>query len=216
MIADDRLDTLPPPWRLALAYAPASARSFWLSFMALDVRLAGVVRGAREPMLGQMKLAWWRDRFNADPQSWPQGEPLLTSLRDWGEEARGLVALVDGWETMLGEWGDGSGPVEALTQGRVAGIEALAKVLGVPDGEGLATMARGWAAMDLVSHLGDPQERAEAIASFGELDWRRRHLPRAMRPLTVLHGLARRESRGKEGSSPMALLHAIRLGILGI
>ncbi|MDE1914517.1 MAG: hypothetical protein KGJ57_03540 [Sphingomonadales bacterium] len=216
MIADDRLDTLPPPWRLALAYAPAAARPFWLSFLALDVRLAGVVRGAREPLLGQMKLAWWRDRFNADPDSWPKGEPLLSSLRAWDSAVGGLVALVDGWEAMLGEWGDGSGPVEALTQGRVEGVKALAGVLGAPGDDGLAAMARGWAAMDLVSHLGDPAERAEAAASFGEIDWRRYPLPRRMRPLTVLHGLARRASLGKDASSPMALLHAIRLGILGI
>jgi phytoene synthase len=54
----------------------------------LDVRLAGVVRGAREPMLGQLKLAWWRDRLGGDPESWPKGEPLLASLKAWGAEAR--------------------------------------------------------------------------------------------------------------------------------
>jgi 15-cis-phytoene synthase len=215
MIADDRLDTLPPTWRLALAYAPAAARPFWLSLLALDVRLAGVVRQAREPMLGQMKLAWWRDRLGGDPEGWPKGEPLLSSLRAWGDQAGGLIPLVDGWETLLGEWEDGAGPAEALTQGRIAAVEALARVLGLAPGAGVAAMARGWAAMDLASHLGDPGERADAMARLADLDWRRHRLPRGLRPLIVLHGLARRERQGGDPSSPMALAHAIRLGIFG-
>lgn len=214
MIADDRLDTLPPPWRLALAYAPAAARPVWLSFLALDVRLAGVVRGAREPMLGQLKLAWWRDRLGGDPESWPKGEPLLASLRAWGGEAKGLIPLVDGWEALLGEWEDGGEPMAALTDGRVAGVEALARVLGA-DHARVGAMARGWAAMDLASHLGNPQEKAAAMERLAALEWKGERLPKAMRPLTVLHGLARRQNGGGDPSSPLALAHAIRLGIFG-
>jgi phytoene synthase len=210
MIADDRLDTLPPTWRLALAYAPAAVRPYWLSFLALDVRLAGVVRGAREPMLGQMKLAWWRDRFRAEPETWPKGEPLLASLRVWGGHAKGLEALVDGWESLLDEWDDGA----ALIAGRVAGMQALAAALGAQSDK-VAAMAQGWAAMDVASHLGDAAERDKAMARLADLDWKRRNLPRAMRPLTVLHGLARRQHEGGDPASPMALVHAIRLGIFG-
>jgi len=207
----DHLDTLPPPWRLALAYAPAAARPFWLSFLALDVRLAGVVRQAREPMLGQMKLAWWRDRLGADPTTWPKGEPLLASLSIWGEQAKGLISLVDGWETLLADWDDGA----ALTAGRVAGAQALARAVKVEAADAIAVMAQAWAAMDVASHLGDPAERAAAMARLADLDWRRHRLPRAMRPLTVLHGLARRASQGADPASPLALAHAIRLGIFG-
>jgi phytoene synthase len=214
MIADDRLDTLPPPWRLALAYAPAAARPVWLSFLAFDVRLAGVVRGAREPMLGQLKLAWWRDRLGGDPESWPKGEPLLASLKAWGAEAKGLIPLVDGWEALLGEWEDGVEPMAALTEGRVAGVETLARVLGA-DHARMGAMARGWAAMDLASHLGNPEEKAAAMERLAALDWKGGRLPKVMRPLTVLHGLARRQRNGGDASSPWALVHAIRLGIFG-
>ena len=207
----DHLDSLPPPWRLALAYAPAPARPLWLSFLALDVRLAGVVRQAREPMLGQMKLAWWRDRLKADPATWPKGEPLLASLRSWGDHAKGLVPLVDGWETLLDEWDGGEG----LTQGRVAAMQALAGALGAHDADAVAAMARGWAAMDVASHLADREARTKAMARLSDLDWRRHGLPRAMRPLTVLHGMARRAVGGGDPASPLALAHAIRLGIFG-
>jgi phytoene synthase len=193
---------------------PRVRRAAWLSFLALDVRLAGVVRAAREPMLGQMKLAWWRDRLNADPATWPKGEPLLAMLKGWGGEAKGLVPLVDGWEVLLDEW-DGGAALEALTQGRVAGVEALARVLGVAN-DRIAPMTRCWAAMDLASHLGDPAEREAAMAKVAALDWKAGRLPKAMRPLTVLHGLARRESKGGDAASPMALLSAMRLGIFGM
>ena len=54
-------------------------------------------------MLGQLRLAWWRDRLNDDPAKWPKGEPLLGRLGSWGERSRALVPLVDGWEALLGE-----------------------------------------------------------------------------------------------------------------
>jgi phytoene synthase len=208
------LDTLPPPWRLALAYAPAAARPLWLSLLALDVRLAGVVRNAREPMLGQMKLAWWRDRLGSAPDTWPRGEPLLASLQVWGAHAKGLIPLVDGWEALLDDWGDGQAVAAALTQGRVAVLEALARALGVDDSR-VAAMAHGWAAMDMASHLGDAAERAAAMERIATLDWRGGRLPKSMRPLAVLHGLARRAARGGDPASPWALALAIRLGIFG-
>jgi hypothetical protein len=79
-----------------------------------------VVRTAREPMLAQLKLAWWRDRLAADPAVWPKGEPLLARLAQWREPA-GLGALVDGWESLLGEPPLGAGELAAFSEGRAAG-----------------------------------------------------------------------------------------------
>jgi phytoene synthase len=104
MPLDTQLETLPPPWRLALAYAPREASAVWLSFLALDVRLAGVVRAAREPMLGQMKLAWWRDRLNADPRYGPRASPCWRA-EGLGRRSQGPVPLVDGWEAC---WANGT------------------------------------------------------------------------------------------------------------
>ena len=57
---------------------------------------------AREPLLGQVRLAWWRDRLGQDPADWPAGEPLLAALRGWQPQFAALAALVDGWELLLG------------------------------------------------------------------------------------------------------------------
>lgn len=207
---------LTPLARLALAYAPASARTDWLTLLALDTRLAGIVRSAREPMLAQLRLAWWRDRLSGDPAGWPKGEPLLARLSGWNAEIAGLAALVDGWEALLG---DAPLDVEALSSfadGRAAAGAALAGVLGADRGDAKAA-ARRWALADLALHLGDPVERTSAVKLLGAALPGGR-LSRPMRPLTVLAGLSARAIRrgaGEALSGPGALVAAIRLGILG-
>ena len=74
------LHDLPIERRLALSYAPRAAQPITLGFLALDNRLAGIVRQAREPLLGQIKLSWWRDRLNAKEQAGALGDPLLAIL----------------------------------------------------------------------------------------------------------------------------------------
>lgn len=98
---DDLRETLPAIQRLALAYAPARTRDATLALLALDGRLAGVLRSASEPMLAQIRLAWWRDILGREAAERPSGEPLVALLEPWGREAGELVALVDGWEQLV-------------------------------------------------------------------------------------------------------------------
>src|SRR5580765_716653 len=96
------LASLPVERRLALSYAPTRSRGLWLGLFALDARLGGVVSEAREPMLAQIKLAWWREDLSKPTVSRRKGEPLLEMLEAWGDEGAGLAALVDGWEVLIG------------------------------------------------------------------------------------------------------------------
>ena len=205
-----------PLSRLVLAYAPARARPDWLTILALDARLAGVVRQAREPMLAQMRLAWWRDRFAADPATWPKGEPLLRQLADWGELATALAQLVDGWEALLGEGPLGEDALGAFAQGRAAALVALSRRLGCPDGTVPAVGLR-WALADLALHLGNATERDCAVQILATAPTGGR-VPKAMRPLAVLAGLSERAVKRGAGDAldgPRSLLAAIRLGIIG-
>lgn len=208
-------ESLPPEQRLALAYAPARARAATLGLFALDARLAGVVRNASEPLLGQIRLAWWRDRLGENPQSWPEGEPLLALLRPWGEHAAVLRSLVDGWEALMGE----PPAFEALAEGRAQACAALAIVLGETDFASEAERAgRSWALADMAGRLSSPDELAVVASMLNVQDLRRATLPRTLRPLAILHGLARRAVRHPERGligGPLALLSAVRLGILG-
>ena len=217
MPTEPLVDQLSVTHRLALAYAPGFARPATLGLLALDNRLAGIVRGAREPLLGQIRLAWWRDRLSDDFANWPAGEPLLALVRQWGDQAKALVALVDGWEAMIGDPPLPVQTLERLALARGKAFGSLAMVVGGDPGES-ERAGRSWALVDLSGKLGDPQEREAARALAAGEDWRRLRLPRSMRPLAVLHGLAARAMR--RGDSHLlagggAAMAALRLGLLG-
>lgn len=218
-IEEALLATLPLSQRLALAYAPSAARLPTLAVFALDTRLAGLLRHSKEPMLAQLRLAWWRESLERDASEWPAGEPLLAALRSWNGQHKALSALVDGWEALTGA---APLPPEALAQmveGRGAAFGALASALGRPEeAQAAATIGRKWAMTDLATRLRDKNESEAVRVMIAADDRRRPRVSRSLRPLLVLHGLAQtRLARGAEkgAQSPAALLKAMRLGILG-
>lgn len=192
---------LPPPVRLAVAYAPAAARGAWAALLVLDQRLARTALAAGEPVLAQIKLAWWRDRFAEPASAWPKGEPLLAALREWDGERAALEGLVDGWEGLVGSDLDRAA-IPACAEARVAALMALERLLGGNSAEAVEAVARRWALADLALRLGEeaPDVPAPAV-----------RLPRAMRPLVVLDGLVRQDG----AAGWRALARTMRLGMLG-
>lgn len=204
--------TLPLPQRLALAYAPGRLRDRWLGLFALDAHLANLVRKTHEPLLGQMRLAWWRERLAEPAAQWPRGDPLLDLLAAWEGREAALGALVDGWEHLLGEALDPEAAA-GFAEGRAAALAGLGG-----GGESIMLAGRRWALADLAANLRNPGERAVALAAARGLGPARGRLSRDLRPLTVLDGLARR-ALARDGApladGPLAALVALRLGIVG-
>src|SRR5690242_8446668 len=122
------LDDLPAPQRLALAYAPARSRPVTLALLALDARLAAILRGRREPIATQLRLAWWRDVLARAPAEWPHGEPVLDALRGWRDPG-GLAALPEGWEALLAD-DLTPGAIAEFVDGRGRAFACLARELG--------------------------------------------------------------------------------------
>ena len=206
MFDADFLASLPVERRLALSYAPARSRLLWLGLFALDARLGAIVNEARGPMLAQIKLAWWREELSRPLAARRKGEPLLGLLEAWGDEAGGLAALIDGWEILLGDEMPGGDDLAAVLNARAAACLALADHLAIGTG-GIEQAARGWAAADFAPMSADPIVR----------EWPRIALPREMRPLQVLYGLAaRRSGQTPLLTGPIAALAAVRLGLFGI
>ncbi len=83
---------------------PQSRRAAMAALWGLAARLTRLLLDAREPLIGQIKLAWWRDMaamIASDPAALPKGEPLLAELQaSWAGQG-GLDALVDAAEAML-------------------------------------------------------------------------------------------------------------------
>ena len=160
-----------------------------------------------------MRLAWWRDRLNEAPGVAPRGEPLLASLSPWDAHRSALVALVDGWEELLGEAPLTAEALADFAGGRAKVCAAIAELLGAaaPDA---ARMGKGWGLGDLAGHLSHPDEMAAAHDLAAAHHWTPVCLPRVMRPLVVLNGLARRRVLGR-ATGAGAFFTAMRLGIWG-
>lgn len=198
-------EDLPIDRRLALAYAPSALKSSYLAFLALDARLERVVTAAREPMLAQVRLAWWRERLT-DLHEVPKGEPLLGLLATAGLPAASLIALADGWEAALIE--PAAGGVAQLARARAELFRTLGGDAGFGPGQ-------DWALADLAGLPGPIGLAANAAAGDDRLSHHR--LPRALRPLAVLRALAARKGdRHGPGFALTTLLIALRVGMLGI
>ena len=217
-MSTDLLETLPLAQRLALSYAPRRAHSPTLAMLALDTRLAGIIRTGGEPVIAQMKLAWWRDRLAQEPSQWPRGEPLLALLQVSGLECARLSPLVDGWEVLLADSLDRE-EIGDFAQGRALAWAAVADAAG-PSGANASVeqAGRAWALADLALNLGTEEETARVRAAAQEEAEAQPRLPSLVRPLAVLRGLAIRALRRDAGEvldGPGAMATALRLGIMG-
>ena len=217
-MSENLVHELPEASRLALASAGRN-RELWLAVLALDARIGSYVLGAQEPLLAQMRIAWWRDELCKDAGSRPQGDQLLDLIgQTFGAQTEGLQDLLNGWEALLAEAPLGTDAITAFVEGR----ERLAVFLGdrlcAGKGKAAATIAaRAWALADLAHRLPDETDRALALATAQE-SIRPAALPRAFQPLAVLAGLSRR-ALGRGGSpligDRLSPLVALRLGLFG-
>lgn len=198
---------------MALAYCPRVTRAAFTVLLALDARLAGIVRSSREPILSQLRLAWWRDQIAKPAEERKAGEPLLAALTAWPGDTAGLAGLVDGWEALLVGSEPPIGAISQLAEARAAAVASLATAGNRTQAR---RMAKNWALADLSSRLSDPAVRLPAIATATAQDWHTVILPRGLRPLQVLYGLSRRD-RGRRPllADRRAFLIALRLGLIG-
>lgn len=210
---------LDPLYRLVLSYAPAAHRLRYAALFALDSRLTRMVEQAREPLLGQMKLAWWRDELGRAPGGRAAGEPILAAVATgWHGAEPGLIALIDGWEARLGDGPLAASEIDAFAGGRASAFAVLATLMG--EGGSIAAASRAARRHALVEFAAQTSIEAERQIAF-ELargGGTAIELPRSLRPLAILDGLARRSLA--KGGTPllgdrMSALVAIRLGIFG-
>ncbi len=99
---------------------PAGVRPAVTALWALDEQFAHIVASTREPMIGEMRLVWWRDALVRLDGSAPPGEPLLQALsRDVlpaGLTGAEMSAMEEGWAVLLPA--DHVGPSERAIHAR--------------------------------------------------------------------------------------------------
>jgi phytoene synthase len=216
-MSDQTTEILSVEAQLAIAHTPPEWRTALTIFLELDCRLSRIVAGTNEPMLGQMRLAWWREQLALAPAQRPAGDAVLDGIgRHWMGYETGLVALVDGWEYMLADRLDHAA-ASGFAKGRAAPFVSLAQMTETASAPEHAIPARRWALVDAAVHVPDGAER-EMLLELARADDAAARLPRAMRGLAVLDALARRALR--RGGRPLmegrgASITAMRAAILG-
>jgi len=186
-----------PERDLALSYAPTANRAGLLALLALDDALAKLLRTTREPAVGQMRLAWWREALEKLDRAPAPAEPVLRAIEaevlPRGVTGASLVPIVHGWEVLIEEDVLEADAIRRFGEGRGHVFVAAGALLGARDSDPLAKAGQGWAMADLGRNLEAEDERAIArdlaaplLAEVGAVRW-----SRPVRALGALAHLAR-------------------------
>lgn len=212
-------EALPPEYELALNYTPATMRDAACCYLSLDRRLAQIVGQTSEPMLGQMRLAWWRDMLSAPIAERPKGDIVLEgAATHWAGHEQALIALVDAWEEMLAEPPLPRDAALRFAEGRAAGFLELAEIAALQlDMTPYDHAGQAWALADAAAHVPDGEERELLLDCARSIPSMPRY-PKILRGAAVLDALAHRAIA--KGGRPLmegrgAALTALKAGLIG-
>ncbi|QUL38674.1 hypothetical protein [Erythrobacter sp. JK5] len=187
--------------------------------LALDQRLARIVSATTEPMLGQMRLAWWRDMLALRTPDRPAGDAALSAIgAHWSGDEQALIDVVDGWEVLLVSVALADADLVRIARGRGAPFVALFGGASLRSAARVSAAATRFVCADLAIRLSDAEERRRAIRLGLDQTDDGERLPREARGLRVLEALALRAL--ERGGKPLmegrgAALTALKAGFFG-
>lgn len=188
---------------------PRERRAAMAALWDFAERLTNLLIGAREPLIGQIKLAWWRDMaamLARDPDSLPKGEPLLAALTATWARQGGLDTLVDAAEAML--------LAEDVADRHTAAAEFGARLFALSGGH--ADGGRRWGLLWGASVQAGAEEARELLAAARDCAPPPRSIFAANRALLMLDrwagAIAGNDGERRWRSEGLLLL---RLGLIG-
>ncbi len=142
--------TADPDRYFATLFAPAAARPFLFALYAFNAEVARVAETVREPMLGAIRLEWWRETAEGAARAAPRNHDVARGLA--ALFATGKVVLAD-FEALIAARGFDTSP------DRHADFAALENYVD----------ATGGAVMRLAIRIlgGDPALAREAALAYG-------------------------------------------------
>ncbi len=174
---------------LATLYAPAPVRAALTALFALDCTLAAIPPSVSEPMVGAIRLAWWREALDALDHNPAPDEPHLIAakavLLPAGLSGADLAGLEARWAARLDAELTEAESNDAEAEGG-AHLFVLAARLLAADPEIAAALGRSWAT------------GAELPRQIP------RQIPRPLRPLLALAILGRRDAADTAAGRPRA------------
>ena len=203
---------------------PARHRDAIEALFLIDAAMGDVVRTTSDPMLGQIRLAWWRERLEELDHGRPApAEPRLQAVRHHllprGMKGSELARLERGWVALLDPFPWDAGTAEAIWfRGRQLFAESAEQL--AQTGDAIEAAGGLWALVDAARHCSDAESRAMLLdqARTFARPISGAKFPAALRPLSMLAALAVRDCRSgepfeREGTPRRAsamLLHRLR------
>lgn len=187
-------EALEPLHRLILSYAKRADRQRYAFLFAFDSRLAGIIRTTSEPLIGQMRLTWWRDILTKAADQRPEGEPLIALFNEIEQSAGSLeylLKLIDGWEVMLEDFPWDSLQLDRYASNRGQGFFGFG-LNSDADLEEVEETAKLWTLWDFAVNCSDPKMRDVAFCKSKEILEQNslRSFDKSGRPLSILCNLA--------------------------
>ena len=110
---------------LSALFAPAASREALFALIAFNHEIARIPEAVSEPMLGRIRLQWWRETLEAIHDGKPARRhevalPLADAIHAWGLDRSAFERLLDGREADL----------EPRTPPDLAGLERYAAATG--------------------------------------------------------------------------------------
>jgi 15-cis-phytoene synthase len=212
----DQFEPLTPPKMLALAYVKRKYRHAFELILHYDVKLGQIFQNSSEPMIAQMKLAWWRDVISRPASKRPTGEPMLAAMlmiKDVGESqilADAMLRLVDAWDGLIHHevWSN-----EILYNFAKAKSSAIFDYHTKSSGHGIEVqrtaneIGRAWAIADLLTYCRNENEVA-AIARMIRRDQELSRLPASLRSLSILGFAAVQDNKSRIAGIRL-IIHAL-------
>lgn len=191
--------------QLSLAYAATRAAPIYGGLFRLEMAMAQIAFAAHEPLLAQIKLAWWaEDGLNAPKGGSALGDAIL-DLAASADHRVIVPPFVEAWKAVA------SGP-DYFEEAAMLRAEAWTAALNLVDPD-LILAVQAWAKLDLLLNTGtngDPLPKAFLLA-----------LRRQAKPLAVLAVLASGDAqliepkRSKQGS-PKRMARAFMFILTGL
>ncbi|HYJ29835.1 MAG TPA: squalene/phytoene synthase family protein [Allosphingosinicella sp.] len=192
------MNVLDPDRMLALAYVPASRRAAVEALWRLDATLAAVLSTGREPVISQIRLAWWREALEKLDSAPAPAEPVLAALARHvlpaGLTGAELAEMEAGWAVLLSPDPLGAADFDLYASARGGLLfRSTARLLGEPQPRpAVEAGGRAWALIDLARHSGNAADAEAALSAVGATaSWR---WPKRLRPLGMLAMLAARDA----------------------
>lgn len=209
---------------LALSYVPARRRPAMEALWRLDLALGQALAGGREPLISQIKLAWWREALEKLDHGPAPSEPVLQGLAAHvlpaGVSGAELAAMEEGWAVLLSSEPLTAAELQTYATARGGllfrySAALLRSHIMPPAGAGEA-----WALVDLARHSAEPAD-VEAAVDAARQHGSRARWPARLRPLGMLAVLARRDAqegrpRWEPQGAPARMLRMLRHRLTGL